>query len=109
MPTLRSPTFSTLSGIEITRRLRGSAAAAGSRGAARADEGDLARAMAVLPLNVAGEDQGLIEIERRGAGLGSGDGLLDFLAVHFEGGGRRGHTVGAHQHHTVTHGQGLEI
>ena len=92
---------------QIARQGRGRGIA--RRGPSRADECDLARAMAILRLNMAREQQGPIEIERRGAGLGSGDGLFDFLTVHFEGGGRRGHSVGAHQHHTVTHGQGLEI
>ena len=71
MPTLRRPTFSTLSGIEITRRLRGSAVAPGSRGggAARTDERDFAGAAPVLSLNMAREHQRLVQIQRRGAGL----------------------------------------
>ena len=95
----------------MTRRLRGSAVVPGSRGAVRpgTDEGDFADAAAVLPLNMAREHQRLVQIQRRGAGLRRRDGVFDFLVVGFERSGRRGHAIGAHQHHAVAHRQGLEI
>ena len=60
------------------------------RGAAGADERDLADAAAILPLNVAREEQRLVEVERGGSGLRGGDRGLDFLAVELEGRGRGG-------------------
>ena len=62
----------------------------GFRNASGTYENDLAGAARAEGLNLAGEFEGLLQIQGSGAGLRTGDGILDLRAIGFKAGGRSG-------------------
>ena len=70
-------------------------------GARSADEHDLAWTLGMQSLGLPGEVEGLLEIQRPGAGLRFIDSLLQLAAIGFKQNGWRGQSAGAHDHQAV--------